>query len=58
MRNYLGIMMSPPQESDEWSFNNFSSGFKKVMMTQPQFSDIGNLMKATLLAINISIASK
>ena len=43
MRNYLGIMMSPPQESDEWSFQNFSTGFKKIMMTQPQFNDIGIL---------------
>ena len=42
MRNYLGIMMSPPQESDEWSFQNFSTGFKKIMMTHPQFNDIGN----------------
>ena len=41
MRNYLGIMMSPPKESDEWSFKNFSNGFKNVMMTHSQFNDIG-----------------
>ena len=34
-------MMSPPKESDEWSFKNFSNGFKQVMMTHPQFNDIG-----------------
>ena len=41
MRHYLGIMMSPPQETDEWSFQNFSNGFKQVMLTHPQFNDIG-----------------
>ena len=41
MRHYLGIMMSPPQETDEWSFQNFSYGFKQVMLTHPQFNDIG-----------------
>ena len=33
--------MSPPQETDEWSFQNFSNGFKQVMLTHPQFDDIG-----------------
>ena len=33
--------MSPPQETDEWSFQNFSNGFKQVMLTHPQFNDIG-----------------
>ena len=37
--------MSPPKESDDWSFKNFSNGFKKVMMTHPQFNDIGTNRK-------------
>ena len=41
MKHYLGIKMSPPKESDEWSFKNFSQGFKQIMTTQPQFNDIG-----------------
>ena len=45
MKSYLGIMMSPPKESDDWSFKNFSNGFKKVMMTHPQFNDIGKNKK-------------
>ena len=44
MRHYLGIMMSPPQETDEWSFQNFSNGFKQVMLTHPQFNDIGKAL--------------
>ena len=44
MRHYLGIMMSPPQETDEWSFQNFSNGFKQVMLTHPQFNDIGKTL--------------
>ena len=44
MRHYLGIMMSPPQETDDWSFQNFSNGFKQVMLTHPRFNDIGKAL--------------
>ena len=35
MRNYLGIMMSPPQETSEWAYKNFTARVKAHMVKGP-----------------------
>ena len=39
MRHYLGVMMSPPLESSQWSYMNFTQRVKKHMLNGP-FKDL------------------
>lgn len=35
MRHYLGIMMSPPKETSNWSYANFTARVKEHMVSGP-----------------------